>query len=125
MTLPVWVRAVVDRWRAIAAQRIRFWAGDPIAAVLLHLADELEADARAFADAEITIREAAEESGYSAAHLRDLAHKGLLRLSDRDGVMRVRRGDLPKRPRQRTSSIPLSPATQDLAQAVRAARGGA
>jgi hypothetical protein len=63
---------------------------------------ELEREFRAWWLAELSVREAAIESGYSTERLRELVHEG--RVADQrppgsGGEIRVRRADLPRRPR--------------------------
>jgi hypothetical protein len=113
--LPAWVAALAARWRSRAEERTRIWAHDPVASTLLSLADEIEYAAEVDGAAGLTVAEAAAESGYSEAHLRDLAHDGVLPLVNETGPMRVRRGHLPRKPGVGVADVHLSSATRDLA----------
>lgn len=109
-----WVDALAAEWTARAEARSALWAGDPAAQVLRGLADELLQRHHAFLGTEVTIAEAAAQSGYSEAHLRDLAHDGVLPLVDGPGPMRIRRGDLPRKPGRNTRAPQLSSASRAL-----------
>jgi len=55
-------------------------------------------------DALLSLEQAAQESGYSADHLRHLVADGTVPNAGRRGAPRVRRGDLPTRPGKARSS---------------------
>ena len=60
---------------------------------------------------ELTVAEASEESGYSADRLRELVREGRLpdqRPPDNRGEIRLRRSDLPRRPRPAASSAAVA-----------------
>lgn len=61
-------------------------------------ADELEAALREQADEELTLAQAAEESGYSKRRLRELIADGVVPQAGRKHAPRVRRADLPVKP---------------------------
>jgi len=76
------------------------------------LIDELLADLdvvrRAELDLTLTLEEAARESGYSADHLGRLVRDGRIPNAGRHHAPRIRRADLPKRPRRSfATSAPL------------------
>ena len=84
------------------------------AAVLEYCADELEACWDRFAAEELTVVEAAKESGYSEEHLRRLVRDG--RLTARRGArpkshLRIRRSDLPRKPAKRPEKRDAVPST--------------
>lgn len=60
---------------------------------------ELDEALREAADAELTLDEAASESGYSKRRLREMVAAGGLPNAGRKGAPRIRRGDLPRKPR--------------------------
>jgi hypothetical protein len=63
-------------------------------------ADQLEAAFRANAQDSLTLAEAERESGYSRQHLARMVRKGTLTNVGRPRSPRVRRGDLPRKPRR-------------------------
>ncbi|MFL5580924.1 MAG: hypothetical protein ACJ8AO_11160, partial [Gemmatimonadaceae bacterium] len=92
---PMTSRELPRAWRERAAQLRRY--APEVANALDDAAGELEAaigedDAR-----ELTLAEAAAESGYSAEHLRKLVATGQLANAGRHHAPRIRRGDLPRK----------------------------
>ena len=89
--------ALARQWRE-QAKRLRTLEANGQAAALEQAARELEAAATTWASKQLTISEAASESGYSEEHLRRLTRNGQLP-ADRNGgpksQLYVRRGDLP------------------------------
>lgn len=85
------LRDLVGEWRAEASRLRDRYAEEHLAKLCEAHADELEAALRAEADAELSLEEAARESGYSRAQLRRLFPEG-----------RIRRRDLPRKARLRT-----------------------
>src|SRR5438034_6579518 len=72
------------------------------AAACEKIAGELEQAFREWWLAELTVSEASLESGYSSDRLRELVREGRLpdqRPSGSSGEIRIRRADLPRRPR--------------------------
>jgi len=88
---------LAGQWRA-HAQELRSWGGDASATALERAAADLEAALAREQDALLTLEQAAQESGYSADHLRHLVAEGTVPNAGRRGAPRVRRGDLPTRP---------------------------
>ena len=86
-----------DQWRALAAQQRRFGA-EPQARILEHCADELWRTLQHDQDEPLSLREAAEESGYSADHLARLIREGKVHNAGRKARPRIRRRELPVRP---------------------------
>ncbi len=122
MRAPAWVNELAERWRDDARRRAMLWPADPLAAVLPRLADELEAEAQQFGTTSLTIRQAAEESGYSEAHLREMVREGKLPLAAPEGPYRIRRENLPLKPGTRRGATETSTAAQELRRAVRHSR---
>src|SRR5437660_2481237 len=87
------------------------------AAMGRHFADELDAYEKNYENEILTLDQAATESGYSKDHLSWLQSQGRLPNAGKHGAPRVRRRDLPKKPR----SAPLSPASASGPQLVQAA----
>ena len=85
------------RWRTEAAN-LRTYGAEGAATALERCADELEARVMEWADERLTLVDAGQESGYSVQHLRRLVTQGLLTDVAESGQIRVRRGDLPRKP---------------------------
>ncbi len=96
----VTVTDVLARWRGDAAVLRRRGAED-YAALLDGCAAELEAILSDGAWESVTLVEGSRASGYSVAHLRRLIAEGVLRNVSNNGRVRVRRGDLPRKPGHR------------------------
>jgi len=94
---------LAGQWRA-RAQELRSWGGDAPAKALERAAADLEAALGAKCDEVLNLEQAAQESGYSADHLRHLVADGTVPNAGRRGAPRVRRGDLPTRPGKARSS---------------------
>ena len=96
--LPSWVRTYVQDLRVNAEHRAGLWPHDPLVSTLLSVADEIEERALAHALEELTLRDAAEESGYSYSAIQKMVANGELSNLGDKGSPRVRRGDLPRKP---------------------------
>jgi hypothetical protein len=82
-------------WRTVAATLHPY---APAAALAYErAAEELDAALDAQQNARLTLREAAEESGFSADHLGRLVREGRIPNAGRPHAPRVRRSDLPRR----------------------------
>ncbi len=79
------------------------WGDDRGAAILSQCATQLDLAAREYEGEELTIPQAAEESGYSRDHLRSLVASGEIPNAGRKGSPRIRRRDLPVKPGARAS----------------------
>jgi excisionase family DNA binding protein len=93
--------ALAAEWREEAAVLRRRHAGIQ-AEVLEGVAGDLEDRLREWVSQELSIAEAAHESGYSEDHLRELVRNGRLpdhRPSGSEGRIHIRRCDLPRKPR--------------------------
>lgn len=83
-------------WRTLAKELRRFGA-EPQARALESCADELTAALRSTAEELLTLRRAAEESGYSVDHVARLLREGKIPNAGEKSRPRVRRCDLPIR----------------------------
>ena len=103
---------LASAWRE-RAEELRSLAAEGQARAFERAAQDL-ADALARErEAVLTLEQAAQESGYSADHLRHLVAEGTVPNAGRHGAPRVRRGDLPTRPGKVRSS-PYDPDTDAL-----------
>lgn len=91
-----------ERWGQDAAV-LRRRGAEPSAALLEACAAELEAVLTSGQAEPVTLAEASELSGYSVAHLRRLIAASALRNVSADGRVRVRVGDLPRKPGYRAA----------------------
>lgn len=99
-------RDLPPEWRGLASLQ-RALAAEGQARTFERCADELDAALTSVADEELTIAEAAAESGYSEEQLRRLVREEKLEAQPRAGPrghIRIRRRNLPKRPKKRESS---------------------
>jgi hypothetical protein len=93
---------LIQEWRKRADQYEGDGAMVFAAAILCRVADELESSLLSWQNEELSIREAAEESGYSQERLREMVREGKLpdaRSQGSRASIKVRRGDLPKKAR--------------------------
>ena len=95
------LRGLAARWRE-EAQTLRLYGHEPTAKACERHAEEMEAAVRAYLDETLTVAEATEESGYSESHLRALLAEAKLANAGREGAPRIRRGDLPAKPKPAT-----------------------
>jgi hypothetical protein len=95
-------------WRARAAELQRF--APPAAEAFRTAADELEAAVAADDAAELTMAEAVEESRYSERRLRQMLASGELPNAGQPGRPRIRRSDLPRKPKSTDGSSSYDPA---------------
>lgn len=85
-------------WRARADELAPY--APPAAEAFRVAALELEEAIREGADEELTLRAAAEESGYSERALRGMLADGVIPQAGRKGAPRIRRADLPRKGRR-------------------------
>jgi hypothetical protein len=97
--LPSWVSTYAQELRINAEGRSELWPQDPLVSALFSFADEIEARALAHALEELTLHEAAEESGYTRNHLNRLLREQAIPTSG-EGEPRILRSHLPKKPGQ-------------------------
>ena len=96
------LRDLAQEWKE-EANRLRSLEANGQAAALEQAAKELEAAVERQESALLTIREAAEESGYSEEHLRRLARDGALPFERNGGSkskIKIRRANLPVKQRR-------------------------
>ena len=120
MTPDGFIHRTTARLRA-RAELLRQHGAAEAASTCEQVAAELERDFEQWWLAELTVSEASTESGYSPDRLRELVREG--RLPDRrpprsSGEIRIRRADLPRRPR---TAAP-TPAVDALATQILAGR---
>ena len=118
---------LASQWRD-EAQVLRQRGQESLALMGESFADELEGALREYDRATLTLREAAAESGYSADHLGKLIRDGKLPNAGRRNAPRLRRQDLPARPRPFDGVAPfLNTSTTSREQIARSivAQGGA
>jgi hypothetical protein len=120
------LRTLTERWKE-EAQRLRTLEAHGQAAALEQAARELDAELTRSESELLTIRQAAEESGYTEEHLRRLAREGALPFERNGGRgrLKVRRGDLPRKRSEDGSSstehldYDASEDARDIARALR------
>lgn len=98
------LRKLPERWRE-EARTLRLYGHEPTAKACERHAEEMEEAVRAYQEETLTVAEAAEESGYSESHLRALLAETKLANAGREGAPRIRRGDLPAKPKPATRPI--------------------
>ena len=87
---------LAEKWRDEAASYER--DGQPGAAILRRVADELEAWIEKHDDEPLSLVAASAASGYSPDQLRRYLDEGRLKDHGRPGRPQIRRGDLPRKP---------------------------
>lgn len=92
------VLALINTWRSEAATLRDRYADHRLATSVETHARELLEAMECRADIELTLHDAAAESGYSIAHIRHLIASGELQNVGRRGRPRLRRGALPSKP---------------------------
>jgi hypothetical protein len=97
-----------DQWRALAKQLRRLGA-DAQARILDFCADDLTASFARAGDELLSLRSAAQESGYSVDHIARLLREGKIPNSGRKAKPLIRRRDLPQKARKRKEDPCLSP----------------
>ena len=87
------------RWRE-HADWLRTWAAAEGAATALErAAAELDEAVREASEERLTLEQGSAESGYSKRRLRELVSKGSIPNAGVKGAPRIRRSDLPRKPR--------------------------
>jgi hypothetical protein len=94
--------ALPAAWKA-RAESFRAHGADAQARTLEHVAGELEDALREAGETELTLSEAAAESGYSERRLRELLAEDPQLNAGRKGRPRIRREDLPRKPGGKSS----------------------
>lgn len=91
------LKQLAERWREEAQLLEKY--GDVVGAKACALhATELEAAMTEAENEELTLEQAANESGYSERRLREMIASGQLPNAGKKGAPRLRRGELPRRP---------------------------
>ena len=88
---------LVERWRA-RAEQLAAWGAPEAARIWALAADELAENEIGLALELLTVAQAADESGYTPPHISRLVSEGRLTNYGENGSVRIRRGDLPKKP---------------------------
>ena len=88
---------LLERWRNRADDHRRY--APPVAAALDDVVSELVEDDHRIATAALTLAQASAESGYSAGHIGRLIAEGRIANAGKKGAPRIRRGDLPRKPK--------------------------
>jgi len=114
------VKNLANEWRERARDLRRWGAPEGVAVAWEAAATELVAALREVADELLTMKQAAEASGYSERRLREFLAEGTIPNAGRKGAPRIRRGDLPRRAGQ-TDSTGYDPAA-DARRLLRASR---
>ena len=91
------ILALVERWRDEAGEQQTRYRNDTAAHFLRLAAEDLEEALRVSQDEVLNLTEAADESGYSTAHLGRLVRVGTIPNAGRPNAPRIRRGDLPRK----------------------------
>lgn len=93
---------LTNEWRERASQLTRYGA-ESQALTLLECASELEQLWQLWQEEPLTLSEAAKESGYSVDHIGRMVREGRIANAGRPNAPRIRRADLPIKPK---SSVP-------------------
>lgn len=104
------LEALAGRWRG-EADTLRSHGAEPQAHTLEDCATDLDVALRAFRQEKLTLRQAAEWSGYGRKRLRELVREGKLpddRPEGSQGTIKVRRCDLPRKPAGDRDKVPPS-----------------
>lgn len=89
------------KWREDADTLARY--APELARIALAHAEELDAALRAVDDDALDLATAAKESGYSVDRLRHMVRSGVIRDAGRKHAPRIRRGDLPRKPKAKAA----------------------
>ncbi len=100
---PMTSRDLATRWRADAEVLDRNGA-EQLARICRTHADEIDHALQQEADEALSLTEAAAASGYSTDRLRHMITEGKISNAGRRGAPRIRRGDLPVKPRGSTDA---------------------
>ena len=93
-----WAQAYAQQLRERSKGRAELWPQDPLVTALQSIADDIEEHELAHSLEELTLSEAADETGYSYSAIQKMVRAGELENLGGKGSPRVRRGDLPKKP---------------------------
>lgn len=123
------LRNLVVEYREIADELEALAASVEGASLYRTVAAEIEAAQDRYWNAELTLAEAAEESGYSRDYLGTLVRKGEIPNAGRKQAPRVKRSDLPRKPGLsatgcKVTSGPVRSRTEMARSVVESERGG-
>ena len=107
---------LATRWRSTADNLRKYGAGEA-AATLVACATELEEACQDAHGQVLTLREAAELSGYSADHLGRLIRDGTLANAGRKGTPRIALKDLPMKANGTAMEVAMEPPLGDIPSA--------
>lgn len=96
---PEHITEIIARWSAREAEWSRLGASVNGSALAAEVIADLERIAASNGDDELTLSDASALSGYSSDHLSRLIREGKLENLGRKGAPRIRRADLPIRPK--------------------------
>jgi hypothetical protein len=99
MNRPEHITEIIQRWTDRQAEWSKLGANVNGAALAAEVVADLEKIAASNGDAELTLTDASTLSGYSTDHLSRLIREGKLENRGRKGAPRIRRADLPLRPK--------------------------
>jgi hypothetical protein len=91
------VRELAQHWRTKAKELLRMGFDGPGPRLLELCSDELDSSLRQEEDRTVTLKEAAELSGYTADHIGRLVRQGVIPNAGRKGKPLICLSDLPKR----------------------------
>ncbi len=100
---------LVQSWRDEAARARQRYADERLAAVCEAHAAELEIALRDQSDEVLSLKQAADLSGYSVEHLRHLVADGTIPNAGRKHAPRVRRAHVPLRPGREAPAVAVPP----------------
>lgn len=101
------------------ADSLREYGVESVAEALERCAADLDSSLRAYERERLALPQAVEESGYSAKRLRELVREGKIpdtRPEGSQGEIRIRRGDLPRKPGMSSKAAAETPADRLLAR---------
>jgi hypothetical protein len=100
MNRPAHIGEIIQRWRERQTEWLRLRVQVDGAALAGEVVADLEKIAEGDGGEELTLTAASTLSGYSTDHLSRLIRDGSLPNAGRKGVPRIRRADLPMRPKR-------------------------
>lgn len=109
---------LITEWYAAASTQRDTWENAPGAAALEKCASDLEEALQGHDGPLLTLKEAAEWSGYSARHLQRLVKQGKLANHGRKHAPRFRRCELPKKPGHPLTATSPSPNREEIVRSV-------
>lgn len=102
---PETISEVLERWTVRQAEWARLRVQLDGAALAGDIVADLHRIAQGEQDAALTLTAAAEISGYSTEHLGRLLRQGVIPNAGRKHSPRIRRSDLPMRPKRRVAQV--------------------